>query len=247
MSLGSSDHLEYRRILLKVSGESLKGDRGYGIDPDAVEYMATEIGAVIELGVQLAVVVGGGNIWRGTEAQLEGMDRATADYAGMLATIISALALQNALERAGVDTRTQSAISISQIAEPYIQRRAIRHLEKGRVVLFAAGTGNPFVTTDTGAALRALEIGAGVVLMAKHDVDGIYDEDPHLNPHAKKLHHVTYQEALEKRLGIMDSTALSLCMENDMPIIVFDLFTKGNLCRIVRGEALGSHVSSVKS
>ena len=247
MSLGSSDNLEYRRILLKVSGESLKGDRGYGIDPDAVEYMATEIGAVIELGVQLAVVVGGGNIWRGTEAQLEGMDRATADYAGMLATIISALALQNALERAGVDTRTQSAISISQIAEPYIQRRAIRHLEKGRVVLFAAGTGNPFVTTDTGAALRALEIGAGVVLMAKHDVDGIYDEDPHLNPHAKKLHHVTYQEALEKRLGIMDSTALSLCMENDMPIIVFDLFTKGNLCRIVRGEALGSHVSSVKS
>ena len=247
MSLGSSDHLEYRRILLKVSGESLKGDRGYGIDPDAVEYMATEIGAAIELGVQLAVVVGGGNIWRGTEAQLEGMDRATADYAGMLATIISALALQNALERAGVDTRTQSAISISQIAEPYIQRRAIRHLEKGRVVLFAAGTGNPFVTTDTGAALRALEIGAGVVLMAKHDVDGIYDEDPHVNPHAKKLHHVTYQEALEKRLGIMDSTALSLCMENDMPIIVFDLFTQGNLCRIVRGEALGSHVSSVKS
>ena len=247
MSLGFSDNLEFRRILLKVSGESLKGDRGYGIDPDAVEYMATEIGAAIELGVQLAVVVGGGNIWRGTEAQLEGMDRATADYAGMLATIISALALQNALERAGVDTRTQSAISISQIAEPYIQRRAIRHLEKGRVVLFAAGTGNPFVTTDTGAALRALEIGAGVVLMAKHDVDGIYDEDPHLNPHAKKLHHVTYQEALEKRLGIMDSTALSLCMENDMPIIVFDLFTKGNLCRIVRGEALGSHVSSVKS
>ena len=247
MSLGSSDHLEYRRVLLKVSGESLKGDRGYGVDPDAVEYMAAEIGSAIELGVQLAVVVGGGNIWRGTEAQLEGMDRATADYAGMLATVISALALQNALERADVDTRTQSAISISQIAEPYIQRRAIRHLEKGRVVLFAAGTGNPFVTTDTGAALRALEIGAGVVLMAKHDVDGIYDEDPHLNPNAKKLHHVTYQEALEKRLGIMDSTALSLCMENDMPIIVFDLFTQGNLCRIARGEVLGSFVSSVKS
>ena len=167
MSLDTSDDLKYSRVLLKVSGESLKGEREFGVDPKAVGYMASEIRAAIELGVQLAVVVGGGNIWRGTEAELEGMDRATADYAGMLATVISSLALQEALERAGVVTRTQSAISISQVAEPYIRRRAIRHLEKGRVVLFAAGTGNPFVTTDTGAALRALEIGAGVVLMAK--------------------------------------------------------------------------------
>ena len=227
MSLETSDQLKYSRVLLKVSGESLKGERDFGVDPKAIGYMAAEIGAAVKLGVELAVVVGGGNIWRGTEAELEGMDRATADYAGMLATIISSLALQEALERAGVVTRTQSAISISQVAEPYIRRRAIRHLEKGRVVLFAAGTGNPFVTTDTGAALRALEIGAGVVLMAKHNVDGIYDVDPHTNPNAKKLHHVTYLEALEKRIGIMDSTALSLCMENDMPIIVFDLFTPG--------------------
>ena len=242
----SSDHLEYCRVLLKVSGESLRGDRGYGIDPDAVAYIAAEIGSAIKLGVQLAVVVGGGNIWRGAEAQLEGMDRATADYAGMLATVISALALQDALERVGVVTRTQSAISISQIAEPYIRRRAIRHLEKGRVVLFAAGTGNPFVTTDTGAALRALEIGAGVVLMAKHNVDGIYDDDPRVNLDAQKLQYVTYQEALEKRIGIMDSTALSLCMEHDMPIIVFDFFTSGNLSRVVRGEMLGTYVASSK-
>ena len=246
MSSESSDHLDYSRVLLKVSGESLRGDRGYGVDPDAIGYMAAEISSVVNLGVELAVVVGGGNIWRGTEAQLEGMDRATADYAGMLATVISSLALQEALERAGVVTRTQSAISISQVAEPYIRRRAIRHLEKGRVVLFAAGTGNPFMTTDTGAALRALEIGAGVVLMAKHDVDGIYDEDPHVNPNARKLQHVTYQEALQKRIGIMDSTALSLCMEHDMPIIVFDFFTQGNLCRVLRGEVLGSYVASGK-
>ncbi len=246
MNLEASDKLEYGRVLLKVSGESLKGDRGFGVDPDAVGYMASEIKTAIGLGVELAVVVGGGNIWRGTEAQLEGMDRATADYAGMLATVISALTLQDALERTGVDTRTQSAISITQVAEPYIRRRAIRHLEKGRVVLFAAGTGNPFVTTDTGAALRALEIGASVVLMAKHDVDGIYDKDPNLNADAQRLPYVTYQEALEKRLGIMDSTALSLCMEHEMPIIVFDFFAKGNLGRVVRGEILGSHVSSTK-
>jgi uridylate kinase len=244
--LESSDHLEYCRVLLKVSGESLKGDREFGVDPEALKYMATEIGSAVELGVQMAVVVGGGNIWRGTEAEIEGMDRATADYAGMLATVISSLALQEALERAGVDTRTQSAISISQVAEPYIRRRAIRHLEKGRVVLFAAGTGNPFVTTDTGAALRALEIGAGVVLMAKHKVDGIYDDDPHINPHAKKLDRVTHEEALQQHIRIMDSTAMSLCMEHDMPIIVFDFFTPGNLCRVVQGEVLGSHVSSGK-
>ncbi len=207
--------------------------------------MGGEICSVLELGVQMGIVVGGGNIWRGTQAELDGMDRATADYAGMLATIISALALQDALERKfGIVTRTQSAINVSQVAEPYIRRRAIRHLEKGRVVLFAAGTGNPFVTTDTGAALRAVEIGADVLLMAKHNVDGVYEDDPRTNPDAKKLAHITYFQALERRLGVMDTTALSLCMDNEVPIIVFDLFQAGNLQRIVRGEALGSVVSS---
>ena len=197
------------------------------------------------MGVEIGIVVGGGNIWRGTQAELDGMDRATADYAGMLATVINALALQDALERKfDVVTRTQSAINVSQIAEPYIRRRAIRHLEKGRVVLFASGTGNPFVTTDTGAALRAVEIGADALLMAKNNVDGVYEDDPRLNPNARKLERVTYFQALEKRLGVMDSTALSLCMDNDMPIIVFDLFKMGNLRRIVEGELLGSVVSS---
>ena len=207
--------------------------------------MGFEIRSVLELGVEMGIVVGGGNIWRGTQAELDGMDRATADYAGMLATIISALALQDTLERKfGIVTRTQSAINVSQVAEPYIRRRAIRHLEKGRVVLFAAGTGNPFVTTDTGAALRAVEIGADVLLMAKNNVDGVYEDDPRTNPDAKKLEHLTYFQALEKRLGVMDTTALSLCMDNDVPIIVFDLFEAGSLQRIVRGEALGSVVSS---
>ena len=207
--------------------------------------MGSEIRSVLDLGVEMGIVVGGGNIWRGTQAELDGMDRATADYAGMLATIISALALQDTLERKfGIVTRTQSAINVSQVAEPYIRRRAIRHLEKGRVVLFAAGTGNPFVTTDTGAALRAVEIGADVLLMAKNNVDGVYEEDPNLNPNAKKLEHLTYFQALEKRLGVMDTTALSLCMDNEVPIIVFDLFEAGSLQRIVRGEALGSVVSS---
>ena len=195
--------------------------------------------------VEIGIVVGGGNIWRGTQAELDGMDRATADYAGMLATVINALALQDALERKfEVVTRTQSAINVSQIAEPYIRRRAIRHLEKGRVVLFASGTGNPFVTTDTGAALRAIEIGADALLMAKNNVDGVYEDDPRLNPNARKLERITYFQALEKRLGVMDSTALSLCMDNDMPIIVFDLFKRGSLQRIVEGEPLGSVVSS---
>ena len=207
--------------------------------------MGCQIRSVLDLGVEMGIVVGGGNIWRGTQAELDGMDRATADYAGMLATIISALALQDTLERKfGIVTRTQSAINVSQVAEPYIRRRAIRHLEKGRVVLFAAGTGNPFVTTDTGAALRAVEIGADVLLMAKNDVDGVYEDDPKINPNAKKLEHLTYFQALEKRLGVMDTTALSLCMDNDVPIIVFDLFQAGSLQRIVRGEALGSVVSS---
>jgi uridylate kinase len=235
--------VKYSRILLKLSGESFKGDRGFVIDSKAVSYMARQIKAVRDMGVQLGVVVGGGNIWRGSEA--EGMDRATADYAGMLATVIDALALQDSLERNfDIPTRTQTAISIQQIAEPYIRRRAIRHLEKERVVLFASGTGNPFMTTDTAAALRAIEIDAKVLLMAKHNVDGVYASDPNENPDAEKLEQLTHLEALEKRLKVMDSTALSLCMENSLPIIVFDLFTPGNLERIIRGERVGSFVSS---
>ena len=236
---------KYKRVLLKLSGESLRGDRDFGVDPSAVDYMAGEIRSVLELGVELGVVVGGGNIWRGTQAAVDGMDRATADYAGMLATIISALALQDTLERKfNLVTRTQSAINVSQVAEPYIRRRAIRHLEKGRVVLFAAGTGNPFVTTDTGAALRAVEIGADVLLMAKNNVDGVYDADPLKNADAKKIERLTYFEAIEKRLGVMDTTALSLCMDNEVPIVVFDLFARGNLKRIVEGAEIGSVVSA---
>ena len=237
---------QYKRVLLKVSGESLKGQRRHGVDPDAVDYMASEIKSVSDMGVELGIVVGGGNIWRGSEAEVEGMDRATADYAGMLATIISALALQDVMEkRYDLNTRTLSAINVQAVAEPYIRRRAIRHLEKGRVVLFSAGTGNPFVTTDTGAARRALEIEADVLLMAKNNVDGVYDEDPKINPNASKYEHITYINAIEKRLGVMDSTALSLCMENNVPIIVFDLFQQGNLSRIVEGAKIGTIVSEV--
>jgi len=239
--------VKFGRVLLKLSGESLKGERGHGIDPDALDYMAGEIKSVTSMGVELGIVVGGGNIWRGSEAETEGMDRATADYAGMLATVISALALQDAMERKhGLDTRTLSAINIQQVAEPYIRRRAIRHLEKRRVVLFAAGTGNPFVTTDTGSALRALEIDAEVLLMAKNDVDGVYDKDPKTNPDAVRYDHITYLNAIERRLGVMDSTALSLCMEHNVPIVVFDLFDKGNLANIVRGEKVGTLVSENK-
>ena len=237
---------QYKRVLLKVSGESLKGQRHHGVDPDALDYMAGEIKSVSDMGVELGIVVGGGNIWRGSEAEVEGMDRATADYAGMLATIISALALQDVMEkRYDLNTRTLSAINVQAVAEPYIRRRAIRHLEKGRVVLFSAGTGNPFVTTDTGAALRALEIEADVLLMAKNNVDGVYDEDPKINANASKYEHITYINAIEKRLGVMDSTALSLCMENNVPIIVFDLFQQGNLSRIVEGAKIGTLVSEV--
>jgi len=207
--------------------------------------MAEEIKDLINLGVEMGIVVGGGNIWRGSKAESEGMDRATADYAGMLATVISALALQDALERRhSLDTRTLSAINIQQVAEPYIRRRAIRHLEKGRIVLLAAGTGNPFVTTDTGAALRALELEAGVLLMAKHDVDGVYNADPHTNPNAKRFESLTYLNAIEKRLGVMDATALSLCMEHNLPIVVFDLFVPGNLRKIVMGKRIGSLVTN---
>ena len=237
----------YKRILLKLSGESLKGHRSHGVDPDALDYMAGEIKSVTALGIELGIVVGGGNIWRGSEAELEGMDRATADYAGMLATVISALALQDSLERKHrLDTRTLSAVNIQQVAEPYIRRRAIRHLEKGRIVLFAAGTGNPFVTTDTGSALRALEMEADALLMAKNDVDGVYDKDPKKYEDAKKFDHITYLNAIEKRLGVMDSTALSLCMEHNVPIVVFDLFEKGNLEEIVTGQKVGTLVTDSK-
>ena len=235
---------KYGRVLLKLSGESLQGERGFGVDPAAVEFIGREIEAAHALGVEIGVVVGGGNIWRGAQAQLDGMDRVTADHAGMLATIISALALQDTLERKfGLVTRAMSAINVASVAEPYIRRRAIRHLEKGRVALFSAGTGNPFVTTDTGAALRALEIEAEALLMAKHKVDGVYEEDPRTNPNARKIERLTYLDALQKRLGVMDSTALSMCMENSMPIVVFDLFEAGNLARAVRGETLGSRIS----
>ncbi len=237
----------YKRILLKLSGESLKGHRSHGVDPDALDYMAGEIKSVTALGIELGIVVGGGNIWRGSEAEIEGMDRATADYAGMLATVISALALQDSLERKHrLDTRTLSAVNIQQVAEPYIRRRAIRHLEKGRIVLFAAGTGNPFVTTDTGSALRALEMEADALLMAKNDVDGVYDKDPKKYEDAKKFDHITYLNAIEKRLGVMDSTALSLCMEHNVPIVVFDLFEKGNLEKIVTGQKVGTLVTDSK-
>ena len=234
----------FKRILLKLSGESLKGNRSHGIDPDSLDYMADEIKSVTSKGIELGIVVGGGNIWRGSEAEIEGMERASADYAGMLATVISALALQDSLERKHkLITRTLSAINMQQVAEPYIRRRAIRHLEKGRIVLFAAGTGNPFVTTDTGAALRALEIEADVLLMAKNDVDGVYDKDPKLDDSAVRYENISYLDAIEKRLKVMDSTALSLCMEYSIPIVVFDLSKKGNLNRIVSGEKVGTLVT----
>ena len=233
----------YRRVLLKISGESLRGSAPYGIEPDAVSYLAEEVGEASALGVEIALVIGGGNIWRGESAESQGMDRATADYAGMLATVINALALQDGLEKRGITTRTQSAIQVQAVAESYIRRRAIRHLEKGRVVLFAAGTGNPFMTTDTASALRALEIGADVLLMAKHNVDGVYDSDPHENLEATLFKSLDYMDALNMRLGVMDATAVSLCMDNQLPIIVFDIFRKGSMSRILRGESLGTIIS----
>ena len=236
--------LQYQRALLKLSGESLKGSTPAGIDPDAVNYLAQQIGAARQSGLQLAVVIGGGNIWRGEQAELRGMDRATADYSGMLATVINALALQDALEKRGIITRTQSALQIQAVAEPYIRRRAIRHLEKGRVVIFSAGTGNPFMTTDTAAALRALEIGAEALLMAKNNVDGVYDSDPHQNPNARRFAQLDYLEALNRRLGVMDSTAVSLCMENSLPIIVFNIFEPGSLDRLLSGQTIGTTIAN---
>jgi len=237
----------YRRTLLKVSGEALMGDASYGIDATTVSRVAGQIQSAQQQGGQIAVVVGGGNIFRGSDASAAGMDRATADYAGMLATIINALALQDALEKLGVTVRTQTAINVQQVAEPYIRRRAIRHLEKGRVVLFAAGTGNPYMTTDTAAALRAIEIGAQVLLMAKHRTDGVYDADPNKEPGARKFERLSYMEAISRRFAVMDSTALSLCMENNLPIIVFDLAGEDSVVRAVAGERIGTYVGSEQS
>ncbi len=237
---------KYKRVLLKLSGEAFGGEECFGIDTHVLTKIARQIKAVHDLGIGVAVVVGGGNIWRGIEAQMNGMDRVTADYAGMLATVINALALQDALEKEGVTTRTQTAIVISQVAEPYIRRRAIRHLEKGRVVIFAAGTGNPYMTTDTAASLRAIEIGAEVLLMAKNKVDGVYTADPSKDPKAKKFDKLTHFEALNKRLRVMDATALSLCLENDLPIIVFDINAPDVMEQVVMGEAIGTLVWSGK-
>lgn len=234
---------KYRRILLKLSGEALGGQAGIGIDPDAVHGMAAQIREVKELGVQVVVVIGGGNIFRGLPGSEKGIERATGDYMGMLATVINSLALQDALEKLGVPTRVQSAIAMSQVAEPFIRRRAVRHLEKGRVVIFGGGTGNPYFSTDTAAALRANEIGAEVILKATK-VDGIYDCDPKKNPKAKRFANISYTDALVKRLKVMDSTAFSLCMDNKMPIVVFDFFKPHNLRDIVVGKKVGTLVTA---
>ncbi len=231
----------YRRVLLKLSGEALCGEQGYGIDAAVLGRLAEELEELVELGVELALVIGGGNIFRGLSAAAEGMDRASADYMGMLATVMNALALQDALERRGVFTRVLSAISMQSLAEPYIRRRAIRHLEKGRVVLFAAGTGNPYFTTDTAAALRAMEIHADVLLKATR-VDGIYDKDPAHHADARRFERLDYLEVLARGLRVMDSTAISLCKENGLPIVVFDMMTTGNIRRVVCGEPIGTVV-----
>ena len=233
----------FGRVLLKLSGEALMGDQDYGVDLSEVELIAREIEQVHKRGVQIAIVVGAGNIYRGMTAAAEGMDRATADYAGMLATVLNALTLQDVLERQGMHTRVLSAIHVSEVAEPYIRRRAIRHLEKDRVVIFAAGTGNPFFTTDTAAALRALEIGADAILMAKHAVEGVYDGDPRVEPGAELLPELTHLEAIERGLRVMDTTALSLCMDNALPIYVFAL-TEGNIRRVALGERVGTIIST---
>jgi uridylate kinase len=240
---GGEQRPAYRRIVLKLSGEALAGGLGYGVDPPVLERIAAEVREVLELGVQVAIVIGGGNIFRGVAASARGMDRATADYMGMLATIINALALQDSLEKAGMQTRVLSAVEMRAVAEPYIRRRAIRHLEKGRVVIFAAGTGNPFFTTDTAGALRAVEIGADAIIKATK-VDGIYSADPARDPSAQRLAKISYLEVLSRRLEVMDTTAISLCMDNGLPIIVFDLTRSGNIKRIVLGEPVGSIVSA---
>lgn len=235
---------KFKRVLLKLSGEALLGKKGFGIDPSVLDNVSLQIKKVIEENVQIAIVVGGGNFWRGTGVEAKGMDRATADYAGMLATVINALALQDAIEGRGLICRTQSALTIQAVAEAYIRRRAIRHLEKQRVVIFAAGTGNPYMTTDTAAALRAIEINADVLLMAKNKVDGVYDTDPKRNPKAKKFTSITHQKALELQLKVMDITAFSLCRENNLPIVVFDLREKDSIIRAINGERIGTLIYS---
>jgi len=233
---------QYKRIVLKLSGEALAGERGFGLDQETLSSIARQTQELVALGVQVAIVVGGGNFWRGKIGSHEGIERATADYMGMLATAINALALQDALEKISVETRVQSAIEMRQIAEPYIRRRAIRHLEKGRVVIFAAGTGNPFFSTDTAAALRAAEIEAEIVLMAKKGIDGVYDDDPRKVPEARKFENLHYIEILNKRLGVMDSTATSVCMDNKIKILVFDIGKTDNIRRIIMGERIGTLV-----
>ena len=234
----------FRRILLKLSGESLMGSLDYGADPERIGAIADQVKQVADRGVEVAIVVGGGNIYRGLKGAADGMDRATGDYMGMLATVLNALALQDALEKRGADTRVQSAITISEVAEPYIRRRAMRHLQKGRVVIFAAGTGNPFFTTDTAAALRALEIHAEAILMAKNAVEGVYDADPRTTPGANFIPQITHHEAIERRLQVMDSTALSLCMDNMLPIYVFNVDDERNIDRLVSGQRVGTVVST---
>ena len=241
MATGAVAAPKYRRVLLKLSGEALLGEQGFGIDHETLSAIARQVNCVRELHVEVAIVIGGGNIFRGKAAG--GIDRTQADYMGMLATVINGLALQDALEKIGVPTRVLSAISMAQIAEPYIRRRAVRHLEKGRVIILAAGTGNPYFTTDTAAALRAIEIGAEVLLMAKNRVDGVYTDDPAKNPAATKLERLTYMEAIELGLRVMDTTALSLCMENRLPIIVFDLRNAEAMSRILAGELVGTLIS----
>lgn len=238
---------KFKRIVLKLSGEALAGKLGYGIDPDVLASVAEQVVDIRHLGVDVAVVVGGGNIWRGAAGSARGMDRATADYMGMLATVLNALALQDAIEQLGVSTRVQTAIEMREIAEPYIRRKAITHLEKGYIVIFAAGTGNPFFSTDTTAALRAAEIGAEVILLAKGKVDGVYDADPLKFPEAKRFTELTYIEVLKRNLGVMDATATSLCMDNNIPILVFSLADKGNIRRAVLGEKIGTYVRGESS
>jgi uridylate kinase len=233
--------LKYKRILLKISGEAMMGDQSYGVEPSTVDFIAKEIKDAVSMGVQVAIVIGGGNIFRGVEASVKGIERASADYMGMLATVINALALQNYLEKYAVPTRVQSAIEMKELAEPYIRRKAMRHLEKGRTVIFAAGTGNPYFTTDTAASLRAMEIDAEVILKATK-VDGIYSSDPMKDPSAKKYSTVTYIDVLKKGLSIMDSTAISLCMDNNLPIVVFNLRGKGNIRKIIEGKKIGTLV-----
>ncbi len=234
----------YKRILLKISGEALTGDSEYGIDLATLRNFGRQIRQVMDTGVELAIVVGGGNVWRGSTAEAMGMERATADYAGMLATVINALALQDALEKEGVDTRTQSALTIQSVAESHIRRRAMRHLEKGRAVIFAGGTGNPYMTTDTAAALRAIEIGADVLLMGKHKVDGVYDADPQKKPDAKRFKNISFSDALKLHLKVMDATALSLCREYNLPIVVFDLSAPQSIVKAAEGEVVGTTVTS---